>query len=104
MSTDDRHFLICTNENCHFTSVNKSATNLRYMSDRKSCMATPMSLETPPPQNIVTLAVVIESSLEIAQEWPNPLFYYCTQLFKRVSDAHHPARVLEYIPLFLICI
>jgi len=55
-----------------------------------------MNPETPPPQNIVTLAVVIESSLTIAQEWPNPLFYYCTQLFKRISDAHHPARVREY--------
>jgi hypothetical protein len=53
-----------------------------------------MQPEPPPPFQLTALAVVIESSLAIAKEWPNPLFQYCMHLFKRINEAHNPAKVL----------
>ena len=53
-----------------------------------------MHQETHSPHQLTALAVVIESSLVIAQEWPTPLFQYCMHLFKRINEAHHPAKVL----------
>lgn len=49
-----------------------------------------MHQEPQPPSQLTALAVVIEGSLAVAQEWPAPLFQYCVQLFRRISDAHHP--------------
>jgi hypothetical protein len=57
-----------------------------------------MHQEPQPPHQLTALAVVIESSLTIAQEWPAPLFQYCMHLFKRINEAHHPAKVPPLIP------
>jgi hypothetical protein len=56
-----------------------------------------MQQEPQPLSQLTALAVVIESSLAIAQEWPNPLFQYCMHLFKRINETHHPAKVLAFI-------
>ena len=57
-----------------------------------------MHQEPQPANQLTALAVVIESSLAIAQEWPLPLLQYCMNLFKRISDAHHPAKVHIFSP------
>jgi hypothetical protein len=61
-----------------------------------------MHQEPQPPYQITALAVVIESSLSIAQEWPTPLFQYCMHLFKRINEAHHPAKVFGVIGLLAV--
>jgi len=57
-----------------------------------TCVSTPMSADQAN-QSILAIALVIESSLTVAQDWPRPVFDYCTQLIRRLSEAHPNSKV-----------